>query len=648
MVSVVSFPATYPDEDYRSIMFRYYLRSPHISYLKNRKELIGKATPKMILYPENLMCLIDDLGVSSNFINELIENHTYYSIIRPFITEKTKEECLNTFLYSMSTQTQSWKILLGVGKQFISEHVRYCPSCLHDDIEVYGESYLHREHQYAFLTVCPIHEVSLISYCPICNEPLVSNNASRMLFEPKCINGHIIYYDYSNMRLEPLQRDLLSDLKTLMTIKEISLNQIFQRLVTSLGSRGYIHFKGNYIYKKRLLTELIGYYGEENLKRIGIDVKDLTNESVISQMLKKENLRKHILFYIIMMRFLAGSVSNFLKLDEYYFNPLPFGPGPWLCINPICPQYNERVITQCKRKVHEWVTGIFSCPHCGMVFTRKGLPYEEDENQLSIETMGSLFINLATIYYEKGYDLTTIGSMLHSNRTTVRKYLKPYRTMLHQNNKNIESEVEQAMNEIIMGQNEVASATMSSSKLEICKITVQNAIQSIGKGATRPQIRRYNIHRYDWVMKHDREWMERHLPPRRKHPSSINLSTMDEELFGLVNNAVIKIWDNPPKQKVSKTQIFKELPSYVKARCYNYPQYLPKTMELIEESLETNNHYLVRRFPEVLQWFYESRYGNLSLRLIQNRFKGYKECSPEVIQFIEKQIYLINSKNRKL
>lgn len=648
MASIVSFPPTYPDEDFRSVVYRYHLRSPHISYLKNRKELIGKATPKMILYPENLMCLADDLGVTKSFINELIENHTFYPAIRPFITEKVKNDCLNTILYSMSTQTKSWKILLGVGKQLISEQVRYCPNCLHGDFESYGECYLHREHQYSFLSVCPIHEVSLISHCPICKDTLVNDNASTMLFEPKCINGHYISSSNKTMELDPLIRNILLDFQALITNKDVSLNQIYQRLISSLGSRGYIHFKGNIIYKKRLLSEVTKYYGEENLKKIGIDVENLFHEKNMVTMLKKKDLRKHILLYILLMRFFGGNVSNFFNLDERYCNPLPFGFGPWLCINLICPHYNERVITKCKRKVHEWVTGIFSCPHCGMVFNRRGLPFEEDEAQFSIETMGSFFVNSATMYYEQGHNIQTIANILHSNRTTVRKYLKPYRNLLEQKNKNLEYEVEPAMNELMMGIGETAATKIIDSKLENCRATVLEAIQRLGNGATRPQIRKYNIHRYDWVMKYDRDWMDKHLPPRKKLPSSINLYTMDEDLFVLVNTAVKRIWERPQKQKITKTQIFRELPSFVKSRCSHYPQYLPKTLKLIEESLETNDHYLIRRFPEVLKWFNESRYRNLSIRLIQSRFKTYKGCSPVVIQFLEKQIKLINNTDKEL
>lgn len=644
MASIVSFPPTYPDEDFRSVMYRYHLRSPHISYRKNRKELIGKATPKMILYPENLIRLTYDLGVSRSFINELIENHTFYPIIRPFIDDKVKVDCLNTFLYSMSTQTKSWKILLGVGKQLISEQLRYCPNCLHDDYTTYGECYLHREHQYSFLSVCPIHEVSLICHCPICKDTLVNDNASRMLFEPKCINGHFISSCNKVMELDPLMRNILLDFEALKTNKDVSSNQIYQRLISSLGSRGYIHFKGNIIYKKRLLSEVIKYYGEENLMKIGVDVEKLLHERSMVTILKQQDLRKHILLYILLMRYLGGSVSNFFNLDEQYFNLLPFGFGPWLCINPICPHYNERVITKCKRKVHEWVTGIFPCPHCGIVFTRRGLPFEEDETQYSVETMGSLFIKLVIMYYEQGYNIQTIANILHSNRPTVRKYLKPYRNQLDQEIENIKSEVESAMNELLIGISETAATKIIDSKLEKCKATVLEAILSLGNGATRPQIRKYNIHRYDWVMKHDRDWMEELLPPRKKLPSSINFYTMDEDLFVLVNNAVKKVWENPPKKKITKTQIFNELPNYVKYRCYNYPQYLPKTMKLIEERLETNDHYLIRRFPEVIQWFNKSRYRNLSLRLIQSHFKTYKESSPEVIRFVEKQIKLINNK----
>ncbi|WP_342511819.1 TnsD family Tn7-like transposition protein [Sporosarcina sp. FSL K6-1522] len=639
MGSIISFPSMYPDEDFRSILFRYQLRSPHVSYLKIRKELLGKAFTQMIIFPENLMSITTQLGVSKDFILNVIDNHSFYPFFRPFVNRDLHNDFTHKFYFSEPSRGLS-SITKDLEKQFLAEEIRYCSSCLLNDYEVYGEVYLHRTHQFSFLTVCPVHEIPLIHSCSICNVPFVSDNANLMLIEPKCPNGHDIIEDNKSEWLDTFKYEFLDDIQTLMEAKNLSLNYIFQKLMVNLGNRGYIHFKGGTIYKKNLIADVIDFYGREVLGELGLNINELLRANAITNLFVPDQMRKQIVFYILLMRFFSGSVTNFLKQDESYFFPLPFGLGPWVCNNRICPFFNQKVINKCKRKVHEWITGYFTCEHCGMTYYRKGFPSVEDESRYSIETMGSLFTHKAIIYFESGININQIAELLQNNRRIVRKYLKPYRMELQRHLMTMEQK--NAHDEILQVKLEVA-ATTQKTKLELCKETVLEAIRILGEGASRPQIRRYNIHRYDWIMKHDRVWMECHLPARRKMSRMLNLETLDDEMYQLVSAVVPKIWENLPQKKITKKEILKELPSYVEGRLRQYSDYLPKTIQLMENSLETDDHYLVRNFPHVVDWFNKSRYKKLSLKLIQNNFKSYKKCSLSVIQWVEGQIDQINN-----
>ncbi|MEK5209830.1 TnsD family Tn7-like transposition protein [Psychrobacillus sp. FSL H8-0510] len=634
MSNIISFPTTFPDEDFRSILYRYHLRSPHRSYLKNRKELLGKAYSTMVMYPENLIHVINGLGVSEEFIINLIDNHTFYPLFRPFVNKDLHNTITNVFYNSSGGLSMKIKTLEN---QFLSNSIRYCPTCLNDDYERFGEVYAHRTHQFSFLTVCPIHETKLVYSCSHCDIPFASSNANLMLTEPKCPNGHEINENTKEW-MDTNKYEFLDDIKALMSYNTLTLNYVYQQLMVRLGNRGYIHFKGDTIFKKDLISDMVDYYGKEVLIELGLNVNELLR--VMPSLFAPDDLRKHTIFYILLMRFLSGNTENFLKQDETYFFPLPFGNGPWVCNNRICPQYNQRVINICRRKVHEWITGYFTCNYCGMTYYRKGFPHLEDETLFSIETMGALFINQATKYINKGYTITQTAEFLRSNRTTVRKYLKLYKKENESNLLTINQN--NGHKEILQGKLEVA-VTDNNSKLELCKETVLEAISILGKRANRPQIRKYNIHRYDWGMKHDRTWMELHLPPKRKLPKMLNLESLDDEMYQLVSAAVDRLWENPPETKITKTSIFKTIPSFVQNRCYRFSEYLPRTIHLIERSLETDDQYLIRIFPKVVKWFKESRYKNLSLKLIQNGFKMYKKSSLTVIQWLEDQIDQINS-----
>lgn len=75
--------------------------------------------------------------------------------------------------------------MLNVTKLF-SKQVKYCPKCLYEDYEKYGECYVHRAHQFDFMTCCHLHRVELIDYCPNCNCPLSKDYAETLLSKPQC------------------------------------------------------------------------------------------------------------------------------------------------------------------------------------------------------------------------------------------------------------------------------------------------------------------------------------------------------------------------------------------------------------------------------------------------------------------------------
>lgn len=57
---------------------------------------------------------------------------------------------------------------------------RYCPACLRDDIEAYGEPYLHRHHQLPVASVCTRHGTTLQFACPACGITVMPFNRSLL------------------------------------------------------------------------------------------------------------------------------------------------------------------------------------------------------------------------------------------------------------------------------------------------------------------------------------------------------------------------------------------------------------------------------------------------------------------------------------
>lgn len=637
MKKIVSFPPPFPDEDYRNLVFRHQIQTPYESLFHAREELFGRLVRDMMIYPENLNRLDEHLGVGHNFLVEIINEHTFYPFLRPFLNEEQIHQCQRALFHHGYVNNP---LIRGRMRSYISNSGKYCPSCLHDDLKKYGISYMHRIHQFNFLTHCHLHGDRLLHACPICGVSLMNHAGSQMLTTPYCIEGHEIMGTQDH-REQLFQRQLVNEFVDLTGIN-VSLDTIYQRLVVSTGNRGYIHFKGDFIYKNKLVTDLIEHYSKVKLRSIGIDSEQLLSVKFLTHMFQEKSIQGNIIFYILLMCYFGGSVKDFFSLDDSYSISLPFGTGPWRCMNYICPDYYKKVIHQCSRKVHEWVTGTFTCPTCGMIYTRCGLPKEEDESQYSIETMGPLFIETAVKYYEEGYLIQEIAEFMHSNKTTVRKYLRPFRDKVHRERKNVD--IQTARKVIELGFREAAAS--AEPKIEQCIQTVLDAIAYLGDNASRPMIRKYNIHRYDWLMKYERDWMESVLPPRKVMDKVLNRETMDEELSKMVATAVQKCWGNPPENIIGIKTIFKLLPSEMYSRYSKHKNILPKTTQAIQAGLETQDQYAIRKLPKVIEWFDKSRYKTLSLRLIQCKYHFYKKLQPETLQYIQNEINKYSAHDR--
>ncbi|MDQ0049891.1 putative RNA-binding Zn-ribbon protein involved in translation (DUF1610 family) [Paenibacillus polymyxa] len=623
MGNIIYFPSPYPDEDYRSIVYRYYLYSPYPTYARSLQNLYAERPPQKVSFPQNLSRLLDDLNVSKSFTERLIQEHTFYPLLKVLITQEKHQNYMQG-MYDKLAASAVLPNRMHYAKILVHPQERYCPKCVEEDYKRYQTVYLHRSHQFMFLTQCPIHGSILIHTCPECDIPLTKEGSSQMLIDQFCPNGHNITCFDKPMDIKEDERQLLADISAIMDWETISLEMLYTKLMVITGARGYIHFRGDFIYKKKLLQDLIKYYGTAYLENLGIIPEQLIQQNSIVQFLQKSNISSNILIYILLIRYFSGSVENFLMSNETYANPVPFGNGPWLCINTICTKYNQRVIYSCKRKIHEWVTGTFTCPHCGITYSRKGYPHKEDENQYTIDTMGFLFIDKAVQYFEEGMNLQEIAQKLLSNKTTIRKYMQPHRGI---QSKVYQGNVE-AAKVIELGYHEAAAAI--NPKLELCKETILEAIKFVAGQGGRPEIRKFNMHRYDWLMKHDRAWMEEHLPPRKEFIRKVNRNARETEIYSLLKNTIDKVRSNPPRHQIKASLFFKDIPSNLKSYYYNPQIKLPKIKSLIEQSIESDDEYAVRVFPQVVEWFQKSRYRRLSLRLAQRHFPVYKRCSKDI------------------
>lgn len=156
---ITYFPEIYPDELVYSWFCRYYVHSgcfTHSMALQEllykrcnnpSKEFIGHLNPDT----EKMIKEIYD-------INELIINHTMFPQYARFIPSEQKKEALYRLGHDFCDAHHLFAILpRSEGEQ----NLRFCPLCMKEDREKYGETYWHRKHQIRNMSICTKHKCRL-------------------------------------------------------------------------------------------------------------------------------------------------------------------------------------------------------------------------------------------------------------------------------------------------------------------------------------------------------------------------------------------------------------------------------------------------------------------------------------------------------
>ena len=161
MLSV--FLSVYPDELWYSVVSRYHRVSGNVMPATTRKELFG----------EPVQTRINPLGADSSIarfvalhgegigtVREIIEKNTLVPYHLRFYTQAQRQAHIEAYLNGEKHRNR--KPFRSSEYSPAQQNLRYCPLCIRNDVEKYGESYWHRMHQIELLDKCPIHKCKLL------------------------------------------------------------------------------------------------------------------------------------------------------------------------------------------------------------------------------------------------------------------------------------------------------------------------------------------------------------------------------------------------------------------------------------------------------------------------------------------------------
>lgn len=144
------FAEPYPDELIGSVLFR---TARHRGLARCSPVGRGQAAVSLV-YSAYLAEIAQALNMPPR---DLLDRHTPF----PFMTAFLPEKQTTRLIRALQTGTVSSTCAVIQGATW-GEVPRFCPLCVDDDLDGYGESYWHRCHNLPFVFRCPIHQLPLI------------------------------------------------------------------------------------------------------------------------------------------------------------------------------------------------------------------------------------------------------------------------------------------------------------------------------------------------------------------------------------------------------------------------------------------------------------------------------------------------------
>ena len=154
------FPTPYPDELWYSVIARYHTHSGALSWQATMKALFGNARDTDVgsFFPNNsIHKILEQLPPGFLSAQEAALQHTLLPFLMRFQPQEKKAAILEAFLSGEDMRPR----YLRATRDIKPRSLRYCPICVREDTQTYGEPYWHREHQIGLMPLCPRHRCRL-------------------------------------------------------------------------------------------------------------------------------------------------------------------------------------------------------------------------------------------------------------------------------------------------------------------------------------------------------------------------------------------------------------------------------------------------------------------------------------------------------
>lgn len=249
---IVYLPVIYPDELVYSWFCRYYVHSGCFShkialqelYCKRSdnpsKEFIGNLNPTVREQIDKIVSL-----------DKLVLDHTMYLQYARFIPLEQKKKALYCLGHDSCDIHHLFPVL---PREEGERYLRFCPLCVKEDREIYGETYWHRKHQIRNMRICPKHK------CILMESSVPAKSEQSFTFCPAenyTYNSDVVFEnDLLMIRFAQYLDSIFS--APIDFNNDISINSI---LYDGMSRTKYLKPSGRSRYTKMLADDMKEFYG---------------------------------------------------------------------------------------------------------------------------------------------------------------------------------------------------------------------------------------------------------------------------------------------------------------------------------------------------------------------------------------------------
>ena len=246
---ITYFPTPYPDESFYSLFARYAVGEGLYSVRYCNEKLHCKQTYTDMNYINDIAPDVKGLLTRDKDWKTVIKEHTIYNYMTSFLSVDQKEKALEC----LAQGDEKYRKIIPPFPKYegATNYMKYCPLCVKEDREKYGEAYWHREWMIPEIRACYKHGCYLCANTYCIDTYWIKSSYSAELIIPTV--NKIIESDKVSEKLAAYIHELMNNEYTL----KISLENI---LLQVLSETGYLSKTGGKINRKKLWNEMSFFY----------------------------------------------------------------------------------------------------------------------------------------------------------------------------------------------------------------------------------------------------------------------------------------------------------------------------------------------------------------------------------------------------